>query len=437
LKGALVVAVGLMVAVAAVPAAAADDIERVRLVPQEGGAIVINGKIYEGPIEVETYQSGLGVVEEIPIDQYLLGIREVPFGWPEEALRTQVVAARTYATWTLTRGRSETSAKYDYDICATSRCQVYKGTADLDTGLGSRWRAAVEDTAGEILVTSGQPAQALYSSSFGSSSLGNQSVWGGEPVPYLQPVASPEIGRAPFAEWTVVVPAEAFIRMLRRDGIDVGEGLEGIRLDDGGGRAPAEVVIRTGDGVTRVRATKLRGTLNEWGPRLYPDRYPVVTPKGNTYPQTILSYSFDLELQEPPEQWPRRWVRIADFPQTGSVVISGEGFGHGVGMSQWGARLMAEDGASYREILAHYYGGLEPVPAGDLVPDLVRVGLAAGRPYLAIEIEGPVVMEANGLPLGLMTTGLWALHSDGDDLLHVTPGTPTTGFELFSRPLPR
>lgn len=106
-------------------------------------------------------------------------------------------------------------------------------------------------------------------------------------------------------------------------------------------------------------------------------------------------------------------------------------------MSQWGARLMAEDGASYREILAHYYGGLEPVPAGDLVPDLVRVGLAAGRPYLAIEIEGPVVMEANGLPLGLMTTGLWALHSDGDDLLRITPGTPTTGFELFSRPLPR
>lgn len=437
MMGALVVAVGLMLVAAAAPAAATDDIERVRLVPQEGGAVVVNGKVYEGPIEVETYQSGVGVVEEIPMDQYLLGIREVPFGWPEEALRTQVVAARTYATWTLTRGRSATSTKYDYDICATSRCQVYKGTADLDGGLGARWRAAVEDTAGEILVAGDKPAQALYSSSFGSTSLANQSVWGGEPVPYLQPVASPEIGRAPFAEWTVVVPAEAFVTMLRREGIDVGESLQNVQLDDGGGRVPAEVVIRTGDGVTRVRATKLRATLNEWGPRLYPERYPVVTPKGNTYPQTILSYSFGIELQSPPEPWPSRFVRIADFPQTGSVVISGEGFGHGVGMSQWGARLMAEDGATYREILAHYYGGLEPAPAGDLVPDLVRVGLAAGRPYLAVEIEGPVVMEANDLPIGLMTTGPWAFHSDGDDALRVTPGAPARGFELLSRPLPR
>ena len=80
---------------------------------------------------------------------------------------------------------------------------------------------------------------------------------------------------------------------------------------------------------------------------------------------------------------------------------------------------------------------VEPAAAGALVPDLVRVALVAGRSHLAVEIEGPVTLELNGVPVGLMTTNLWAFHADGDDVLRVTPGSPRGGFELLNRPLPR
>ncbi len=432
----LVVAL-VLVGIGAVPAAASEEIERVRLIPEDGGSVVIDERIYEGPVDVESYQSGLGVVEVIPMDQYLLGIREVPFGWPEEALRTQVVAARTYAAWTLAGGRSETGAKYGYDICATSRCQVYKGTADLDTALGARWKAAVQDTSGQILVARGAPAQALYSSSFGSTSLGNQSVWGGDPVSYLQPVSSPEVGIAPFAEWTVVVPIDSFLEMLRRGGFDVGSQLEAVRMDDGEGRDPAELVVNTADGVTRVPATRVRSTFNRWGPRLYPSSFPVVTPKGNRYPQTILSYAFDVEMRPAPLLFRPGFVRVADVPVGGSVVISGEGWGHGVGLSQWGARIMADQGAAYTEILGHYYGGLQPTQAGELIPTVVRVGLVAGRPVVGIEIVGPVALEVNGIPAGSMASGTWLLHADGDEVLRASPVSARVVSELLRRPWPR
>jgi stage II sporulation protein D len=314
---------------------------------------------------------------------------------------------------------------------------VYKGTADLDTGPGARWRAAVEDTTGEILVAGGAPAQALYSSSFGSASLGNQTVWGGAPISYLQPVASPEVGVAPFAKWTVVVPVEAFLEMLRRGGFDVGSNVVAAKLDDGRGRRRAELVVNSDGGATRVPATQVRSILNRWAPQLYPGSFPVVTPKGNRYPQTILSYSFDVEVQAAPLRTKPGFGWIADVPATGSVVFSGEGWGHGVGMSQWGARIMADQGASYSQILSHYYGGLQPTPAGDLIPELVRVGLVAGRPSVGVEIVGPVSLEVNGVPAGAMANGTWLFHADGDQLIRTTPATSRAAMELFRRPWPR
>ena len=175
--------------------------------------------------------------------------------------------------------------------------------------------------------------------------------------------------------------------------------------------------------------------MNRWASKLYPSSFPVVTPKGNTYPQTMLSYSYEVELQDAARPASSRGVQIADLPTSGSVVIRGEGFGHGVGLSQWGARIMADQGATYGEILSHYYGGLEPVAASNVVPDIVRVGLVAGRPSVELEIDGPVEIEVNGIRAGFISEGVWLFHSDGADVLRLSRAVGYDG--LLERRWPR
>jgi hypothetical protein len=98
---------------------------------------------------------------------------------------------------------------------------------------------------------------------------------------------------------------------------------------------------------------------------------------------------------------------------------------------------MADQGSSYSEILSHYYGGLQPTPAGELIPDLVRVGLVAGRPSVGVEIVGPVALEINGVPAGMMAPGSWRFHADGDQVLRPTPASSRAAAELFRRHWPR
>jgi peptidoglycan hydrolase-like amidase len=100
----------------------------VELVPAPGTILSYEGRFYTGRLRVSGHAGGLAVVETVTLDQYLLGIREVPFAWHKEALRAQVVAARTYLAWTLQGGRSINGRRYDYDICATTACQVYSGS---------------------------------------------------------------------------------------------------------------------------------------------------------------------------------------------------------------------------------------------------------------------------------------------------------------------
>ena len=151
--------------------------------------------------------SGLALTETTSVDNYLAGIKEVPFGWPREALAAQVVAARTYLANTLRNGRSERGRRYGYDICASSACQVYVGTGHLGDEAGDRWVEAVTRTAREIITLDGAPILAVYSSSAGSRTMAVQDVWGGAALPYLQPVDSPEEGVSPYASWHVELPS--------------------------------------------------------------------------------------------------------------------------------------------------------------------------------------------------------------------------------------
>jgi stage II sporulation protein D len=404
----LLVAVALL---ASAPPAQANDAEIVELEAIGDTTFELNERRYRGPMEVVLYSDGLAVVEEVQLDTYLGGIREVPFSWPEAALKAQVVAARTYLAWTLQRGRSETGRAHGYDICATSACQVYAGIGAIEAGDGDRWRSAIETTSDEILVYAGLPAQALYSSSAGSRTRSVQDVWDSPPIPYLQGVDSPEEGVTPFEEWIVDLPEDVFVAVLAAGGYEVGRPITSVAVTgppEGGGRSVLQTT--SPDGVTSILMTDIRGVFNRYGDVLFPGLLPAPTPSGRRWPQPILSYTFDAEFEAaPPGPAPAliEFLPASDLPPAARIVITGEGWGHQIGMSQYGAKAMADQGFTYDDILSHYYTGLAPEAAGTLIPEIVRVGLTWGQSDATVVASGPFLVRVNGVLVGAAPGGAW------------------------------
>ena len=188
--------------------------ETVLLEPTDDSVLTWGERRYSGRLEVRSASDGLVIVEHVGPEDYLLGIQEVPFSWHEEALKAQVVAARTYLAWTLSRGRVGSGATYGFDICATPACQVYGGLDQVEGAGGDRWRGAVAATAGEVLLHEGSPAQALYSSTTGGRTRDVRDVFGGTGLPYLTAVDSPN-EPSPFADWSYEISQQRLAAVLR------------------------------------------------------------------------------------------------------------------------------------------------------------------------------------------------------------------------------
>jgi stage II sporulation protein D len=400
----------------------------VSLTPQAGTTLAFGRGAYEGTLDITAHHAGLAAVEETTIDRYLLGITEVPTSWPNETLAAQVVAARTYLAWTLYRGRSINGTKYDYDICASQQCQVYRGPGNA----AESWAAAVSRTSGEILIYEGTPAQALYSSSAGRRTRFVQDIWGGSGRPYLEAVDSPEAGYTPYARWELVVSEEAFQRVFAQRGYDFGGRIDNVTLrSPGEGNGPESVEVHTEQGVTSIPATRFRATFNVYGPDLYPGLMPAARPTGGRWPQTILSYSFDVFYESPrPPQHPL--FPPGETGAEGTLTVVGEGWGHAVGMSQWGAMAMGTGGASYSEILNHYYG-LVPENRTGVLPDTVRVGLLVEQPAITVVADGPFALDAPGFDTVELGAGEWRFRRSGEGLVVIGPGGAVYDSPLFRR----
>jgi stage II sporulation protein D len=402
--------------VAGSPASAQEDdtvglYETIVLTPAEGTALSWNGRRYAGRLEVRSASDGLVVVERVEPEDYLLGIQEVPFSWHEEALKTQVVAARTYLAWTLSRGRVGSGATYGFDICATPACQVYGGLDQVEGSGGERWAAAVAATDEEVLLFNGAPAQALYSSTTGGRTRDVRDVFGGRGVSYLRAVESPD-EPSPFVDWSFEIPRsvlEAVLREAERiDGRLLGATVR--TTADGAG---AWMVELNADGQTRsLTSWEFRGVMNRYGPPVAPELLPADRPDGKRYPQTVLSPTYTIS---------KEWRYPEDF-RSGFIVveeiytIAGHGWGHLVGMSQYGALAMAEAGSRYDEILAHYYGGLQPQPAGETLRDEIVVGLGWGEAEVALSADGPIALVADGEPVATGALGTWRFSARAHDV---------------------
>lgn len=389
-----------------------DEVLTIELTGYGSTRFEVNGRRYAGPFLFSLKADGIALTEAVTIEQYLQGIAEMPFSWPAQALAAQAVAARTYLARNLLDGRSGDEARYGYDICATSRCQVYRGVQYVESDSGDRWRAAVENTAGEVLLYDGRPIEAVYSSMVGSRSRANQDVWASSKISYLQPVDSPEIGIAPFAEWTVEVTGDQLVAILRADGYNVGGSLISITTDDppeGEGRTT--ITVQSTRGTDSFLAPRLKRAFNIHGGDLFPGLLPVRLGEGKLLPQSLLSYTFEIshELVESAAADPL--LPREDRVGRDLVTIDGEGWGHGVGMSQWGARIMADRGDSYSDILSHYYTGTEPVLAPEVVPTDVIVGLDWAKSSIPLTVTGYAKVEVDGEYFGLIDAGDWVILS--------------------------
>ncbi len=246
-------------------------------------------------------------------------------------------------------------------------------------------------------------------------------MFGGNGLPYLRAVDSPN-EPSPFVDWSFELPRSVFEAILREaDRID-GRLLGAKTRTTADGAGPWMVELDA-DGQTLALTTwEFRGVMNRYGSQIAPDLLPAERPDGRRYPQTILSPTYTVA---------REWRYPEEF-RSGFIVVeevytfAGHGWGHLVGMSQYGALAMAEAGKSYQEILAHYYGGLSPQPAGANLEEEIIVGLGWGETDVEISADGPVAVVADGEEVATDALGTWRFAALADDVaVH-----PPEGFGL-------
>jgi SpoIID/LytB domain protein len=342
---------------------------------------VDDGSRYLDTIELRS--SGT-LVNELDLEAYVLGVAEMPSRWPSAALEAQAVAARTYAWFSIQQDSFD-----GYDICATTACQVFRGAEQvLDDG--ERWRAAVEATAGQVLVDdAGGPILARYFSTSGGRTYANEDVFPTTGArPYLVAIDDPYDEVSPYHRWSVRFTRDEFETILARgDTLAATVPVERVeRLGDVDDPAASFQVVGQDGTSVEVGAVALRDFLSRFAPDSFPDRFPTARRDGlRPLPTTVPSSRFEVDVGAE------------------EVLLEGRGWGHGVGMGQYGARGRAEAGASATDILAAYYGGLVPTTT-DQLPDRIRVGLRevdavtvrADQPMTFVGPDGPVATGALG-----------------------------------------
>ena len=369
----------------------------VRLIPNRSDPLAVKGlDPYFGQVVLDSASDGLVVTNRLGLEKYLLGLNEVPTDWPTEALKAQAVAARTYALWTLAQPPGGSAAIYGFDICASIECQVFSGAAVATSSDGRRWVDAVHSTAGEAVLYDGEPILARYSSTTGGKTLDNSQAFPDEDdYPYLVSVPSKTEKASPLYRWRTSFALGDLQAILERAGWWTSAGrLQEVRsVPSRTGLHYPDLVFRGTKGRLRRTAEEAREVISELAPAMFPSKYPslALTSTGRL-----------------PETWPSNRIKVRTEQRVVRVV--GRGWGHGVGMSQWGAHGMAARGDGYEDILRHYYTDTEV--DGVAAPGALDVGVAWGRS--AVTVTGSfAVLDGRGRTLVDDALGDWTFRFAG------------------------
>jgi len=274
--------------------------------------------LLESPISIAVYRTEPKVVEEIPLEEYVIGVvaSEMPAEFELEALKAQALAARTYIVKQLLNEK-KVGTPDGADVTDTQMHQVYKNKQELKAQWGAdyEWKLqkiteAVAATQGKILTYDNTPIDASFFSTSNGFTENSEAYWT-EELPYLKSVESPWDTNSPkFSDRKVFTLAE-FEQKL---GVSVGD-------------------------------NNSVGTVVEKTPG---QRVGVVNINGKTFTGREIREALGLNSTD------FTWERKGD-----QIIITTKGNGHGVGMSQYGANFMAEEGKNYEDIVLHYYSGVQ------------------------------------------------------------------------------
>ena len=284
--------------------------------------IWVGDKRYSGIINVTIKDDQIYVVNELGIEKYLNSVvgAEMPHKWPLEALKAQAIASRTYAL------KKKGNAMFDID--STQRDQVYQGLESMTI----KTQKAVRSTRSLVITYKNKLINALFHSSSGSKTENSEDVWSNK-YDYLRSVKDFDKNN-PKLTWEKSFSKDELRNFFPK--IDGLENMKILRKSNTGRIKSLEIIGKNGS--KEMLGKDFRGKL-----------------KLNS---TLFNYSFinpNINGEVNSNQ------KLIDSSKT-YLLISGKGSGHGVGMSQWGAKYMASKGARAEQILRHFYKDIKIKP---------------------------------------------------------------------------
>lgn len=278
------------------------------------GTIMLNGRRFRGIFDFVLDADRFQVVNHLPLEQYLYGVipLEMSPRWPKAALMAQAVASRTYALYIKSKSEDK-----PFDVVATTASQVYGGF-DREVNAATQ---AVDSTRGQVMIHNGKLIIAYFHANSGGYTEDAQLVWGVN-LPYLKATPDRFSEQLPNNLWEYTLDFKELRNRLNQYGLNIGN-------------------IRTLISFDKTHSGRMR-------------RIRILADNGS---HTLESNAFRIKVD--PTKMKSTLVQMESH--NNAVFIRGKGYGHGVGMSQWGAKCMAEKGFNYLDILKHYYTDIEIV----------------------------------------------------------------------------
>lgn len=256
--------------------------------------------------KIKVYDHTHDKVIKMEFEKYIMNVlaAEMPASFEKEALKAQAVAARTYTAQKIASGWDDPYHK-GADICTDStHCQAYRNLSELGE-YAKKIHSAVDETVGEVAMFNDELIRAVFHSASHGYTERSADVWV-EDLPYLQSVASPWDSICPDYIYEVTFSADEICNILDVPSAEINETI----------RSGAGGIMEISIGGKEFKGTDVRTKLN---------------------------------------------LRSTCFTVTeigGKFTFRTQGYGHGVGLSQWGAQGMAKEGYDYNDILCHYYSGI-------------------------------------------------------------------------------
>lgn len=332
------------------------------LLKYEGVTFLYNGKNYRENVKFYVFGGEISVINNLTIRNYLYGVvpREMSNDWPLEALKAQAIIARTYLIKNIGSYKI-----YGFDLGNTSTSQAYGGY-DYEGNLSNQ---SVNETNGKVVIHNGTTIYSYYHSNSGGYTANSENVWS-TALPYLKGVYDFYSIGAPNTTWTLNYTENQMIEALNKYGYNINS------VDDmytgeiaSDGRVQKLVIVSNGNKIVleKEMVRKIFG-YNTFKSIFYTvsvgNNYSVITDENTTSEQ--LSGLNVISSQGTSELTINQDINIKGFDYTKVIyskdmlfTFNGRGWGHGIGMSQWGAKKMAEEGFNSEQIIKFYYKGVE------------------------------------------------------------------------------